>query len=400
MAAQGAWSTPGPGSSCPAFPRPGRVVAPLPTPSWTHGAPQHSARATPVGQTPACSSWQCASVAPGSTAGSGATRPRPLASGWPPGTAVVVPAALSLPWLSHDHSACQGLTKAAGGIGGERPRASSRGQGVRPQRGAWPGTRLSLSRLPKNREKGSSRAAEASGVPNPFLAESSEAELPQSPPRPYHLDVKISAMSLNDSPHPGAYPGILQMATTGQTGHISHGDMTEDPAPRAPQFLRHPDPAGGRYLNCLPWECSLQVTACLSTVHSPHGDTGKEKCSASNGGDKGVEILRQVRASGQGPHTGRGKWAERESVHSQPGQWRPAQDRKLPGSSMPVAQQECCTHIVWPEPPDPGRPGRAPLGQVRLSGWSYKEGRRTIPASAGPHWPYGLSSAMWDCALS
>ena len=37
----------------------GRAVAPLPTSSWTHG-PAHTAKATPVGQTPACSSCQCA----------------------------------------------------------------------------------------------------------------------------------------------------------------------------------------------------------------------------------------------------------------------------------------------------------------------------------------------------
>ena len=37
----------------------GRAVAPLPTSSWTHG-PTHSAKATPVGHTPACSSCQCA----------------------------------------------------------------------------------------------------------------------------------------------------------------------------------------------------------------------------------------------------------------------------------------------------------------------------------------------------
>uniref|UniRef100_A0A4W2EA23 Ig-like domain-containing protein n=1 Tax=Bos indicus x Bos taurus TaxID=30522 RepID=A0A4W2EA23_BOBOX len=49
-------------------------------------------------------------------------------------------------------------------------------------------------------------------------------------------------MGINDSPHPGAYPGILQMATTGQTGHISHRHMTEDPAPRASQFLEPPRP--------------------------------------------------------------------------------------------------------------------------------------------------------------
>lgn len=80
------------------------------------------------------------------------------------------------------------------------------------------------------------------GVPTPFLAESTEAELPQSTPRPYHLDVKITAMGINDSPHLGAYPGILQMATTSQTGHISHGYMTEGPAPWAPQLLEPPRP--------------------------------------------------------------------------------------------------------------------------------------------------------------
>ena len=67
----------------------------------------------------------------------------------------------------------------------------------------------SLSQLPKNRERREVPGLlRPPGVPTPFLAESSEAELPQSPPRPYRLDVKITAMGINDSPHPGAHPGL------------------------------------------------------------------------------------------------------------------------------------------------------------------------------------------------
>ena len=56
----------------------------------------------------------------------------------------------------------------------------------------------SLSQLPKNRERREVPGLlRPPGVPTPFLAESSEAELPQSPPRPYRLDVKITAMGIN-----------------------------------------------------------------------------------------------------------------------------------------------------------------------------------------------------------
>lgn len=118
-----------PGNSCPAFPRPGQAVR---SPTYTQldsrprntqpGPPQWARlQPAPPGSVP--------SGSPGSTAGSGATRPRPLALRVASGTAVVVPAALSLPGYHTSHSACQGLTKAAGGIEERGPRASSRGQG-------------------------------------------------------------------------------------------------------------------------------------------------------------------------------------------------------------------------------------------------------------------------------
>ena len=214
----------------------------------------------------------------------------------------------------------------------------------------------SLSQLPKNRERREVPGLlRPPGVPTPFLAESSEAELPQSPPRPYRLDVKITAMGINDSPHPGAHPGILQMATTGQTGHISHGHMTEDPAPQASQFLEPPRPCWEKIPE-LPAMGTQPAGHCLS-LHCPLPTWGHgkgRKCSKPT----------WRRQRGQDSQTGQGQGRDHtQGVESglsmdlptasqDSGGWPKVRGESCRGqSTCQPTQQECCTHIIWPELP-------------------------------------------------
>lgn len=335
-----------PGKLVSSLPQARRAVAPLPTPSWTHG-PATLSQGHPSG--PDSSLLLLA----GSTAGSGATRPRPLALRVASGTVVVVPAALSLPGYHTTTVHAKGSPRQLVALRREATSQQQRPGGEATKRSlAWDPP--SLSRLPKNRERREVPGLlRPPGVPNPFLAESSEAELPQSPPRPYHLDVKISAMSLNDSPHPGAYPGILQMATTGQTGHISHGHMTEDPAPRAPQFLEPPRPYWGKIPE-LPAMGMQPPGHCLS-LHCPlpaWGHRKGRKCSKPT----------WRRQRGRDSQTGQGQGRDHTqgvesglsvnlSTASQDSGGQPRIESCRGQSTCQAAQQECCAHIVRPEPP-------------------------------------------------
>lgn len=353
MAAQGARSTPG-SREARVQPSPGQAGCRSPTYTQLDSQPRTLRQGHPRGPDSSLLLLAvCPRVAPGSTAGSGATRPRPLAHRVASGTVVVVPAALSLPGYHTTTVHAKGSPRQLVALRREATSQQQRPGGEATKRSlAWDPP--SLSRLPKNRERREVPGLlRPPGVPNPFLAESSEAELPQSPPRPYHLDVKISAMSLNDSPHPGAYPGILQMATTGQTGHISHGHMTEDPAPRAPQFLEPPRPCWGKIPE-LPAMGMRPPGHCLS-LHCPlpaWGHRKGRKCSKPT----------WRRQRGRDSQTGQGQGRDHTqgvesglsvnlSTASQDSGGQPRIESCRGQSTCQAAEQECCAHIIQPEPP-------------------------------------------------
>lgn len=149
MAAQGAWSTPGSREA---------RVQPSPGQAGCRPWPTHPAglMAPPTLSQPP----QWARLQPAPLAGTGsprihrrlwATRPRPLASQGGLGTAVVVPAALSLPGY-HTTTVAQGSPSAAVALRREATSQQQRPGGEATKRSlAWDPP--SLSRLPKNRER-------------------------------------------------------------------------------------------------------------------------------------------------------------------------------------------------------------------------------------------------------
>ena len=141
-----------PGKLVSSLPQARRAVAPLPTPSWTHG-PATLSQGHPSGPDSSLLLLAvCPRVAPGSTAGSGATRPRPLPGRVASGTVVVVPVALSLPGHHTTTVHAKGSPRQLVALRREATSQQQRPGGEATKRSlAWDPP--SLSRLPKNRER-------------------------------------------------------------------------------------------------------------------------------------------------------------------------------------------------------------------------------------------------------
>lgn len=124
------------------------------------------------------------SGSPGSTAGSEATRPRPLPGRVASGTVVVVPVALSLPGHHTTTVHAKGLPRQLVALRREAMTQQQRLGGEATERSlAW--DLPSLCQLPKNRERREVPGLlRPPGVPTPFLARAVRQSSPNPRPGP------------------------------------------------------------------------------------------------------------------------------------------------------------------------------------------------------------------------